>query len=108
MGGVGEGAFTNGQLVTQPTSFLKLGHRRETGTAELSPNRTVAHLVPGPSGTPGRGGGGEAGGCCPEASEGNLKFRSREVISLLSVLTPNCPLPSGSVQTLESGESSPT
>lgn len=49
----------NGQLVTKPTSFLKLGHRRETGTAELSPNRTVAHLVPGPSGTPGREGGGE-------------------------------------------------
>lgn len=49
----------NGQLVTKPTSFLKLGHRRETGTAELSPNRTVAHLVPGPSGTPGRWGWGE-------------------------------------------------
>lgn len=52
------GLSANDQLVTKPTSFLKLGHRRETGTAELSPNRTVAHLVPGPLGTPGRGGGG--------------------------------------------------
>lgn len=52
------GLSANDQLVTKPTSFLKLGHRRETGTAELSPNRTVAHLVPRPLGTPGRGGGG--------------------------------------------------
>lgn len=37
----------NGQLVTKPTLLLKLGHRIEMGTAELSPNRTVAHLVPG-------------------------------------------------------------
>lgn len=55
----GRGLSTNGQLVTKPTSFLKLGHRREMGAAELSPNRTVAHLVPGPPGTPGGGGGGE-------------------------------------------------
>lgn len=37
----------SGQLVTKPTLLLKLGHRIEMGTAELSPNRTVAHLVPG-------------------------------------------------------------
>lgn len=53
----------NGQLVTKPTPFLKLGHRRETGTAVLSPNRTMSHLVPGPSGTPGGVGVGRAGGC---------------------------------------------
>lgn len=37
----------SGQLVTKPTLLLKLGHRIEMGTAELSPNRTVAHLVLG-------------------------------------------------------------
>lgn len=46
----------NGQLVTKPTLLLKLGHRIETGTADLSPNRTVAHLVPG-LGNTWRGGG---------------------------------------------------
>lgn len=46
----------NGQLVTKPTLLLKLGHRIETGTAELSPNRTVAHLVLG-LGNTWRGGG---------------------------------------------------
>lgn len=46
----------NGQLVTKPTLLLKLGHRIEMGTAELSPNRTVAHLVPG-LGNTWRGGG---------------------------------------------------
>lgn len=46
----------NGQLVTKPTLLLKLGHRIEMGTAELSPNRTVAHLVPG-LGSTWRGGG---------------------------------------------------
>lgn len=45
--GVGEELPANGQLVTKPTLLLKLGHRIEMGTAELSPNRTVAHLVPG-------------------------------------------------------------
>lgn len=104
----GGGLSANGQLVTKPTSFLKLGHRIETGTAELSPNRTVAHLVPGPLGTPGGVGAGQAGGRS-RGSKGSLKFggwagRSTWPQSAL-ILSP---LPSGLVQILEGGRSSPT
>lgn len=75
------------------------------GTAELSPNRTVAHLVPRPSGTPGRGVGGIHSS---QGSKGNLKFGGRAGTStawqLVLILSP---LPSGAVQILEGGRSSP-
>lgn len=80
----------NGQLVTKPTSFLKLGHRIETGTAELSPNRTVAHLVPGPLGTPGRGGGGAGRWPLPRIERKSKVWRvGREVNKPQSALIPS-------------------
>lgn len=87
----GGGALSaNGQLVTKPTSFLKLGHRIETGTAELSPNRTVAHLVPGPLGTPGRGGGGAGRWPLPRIERKSKVWRvGREVNKPQSALIPS-------------------
>lgn len=83
----------NGQLVTKPTSFLKLGHRRETGTAELSPNRTVAHLVPGPSGTPGREGGGEHRWLLPRL--GSLEGRKVNITAVTADTCARAPPPHG-------------
>lgn len=84
------GISANGQLVTKPTLFLKLGHSRETGTAELSPNRTVAHLVPGPSGTPGRGGGGVGRWPLPRMERQSKAWRvGRKSTSWQSVLMPS-------------------
>lgn len=89
-GGGGGVLSANGQLVTKPTSFLKLGHRRETGTAELSPNRTVAHLVPGPSGTPGREGGGEHRWLLPRL--GSLEGRKVNITAVTAdALRPSPP-----------------
>lgn len=57
------GSFVQMAKWYQTHVVSKLGHRRGTGTAELSPNRTVAHLVPWPLGTPGRVGVGRTQGC---------------------------------------------
>lgn len=92
----------NGQLVTKPTSFLKLGHRRETGTAELSPNRTVAHLVPGPSGTPGRDGGGDHRWLLPSLQKPRYSLEGRKV-NITSVTADTLPTCLRSVQSLEVG-----
>lgn len=79
------GISANGQLVTKPTLFLKLGHSRETGTAELSPNRTVAHLVPGPSGTPGRGGGGVGRWPLPRMERQSKAWRVGREVNIMAI-----------------------